>query len=198
MRRNIRPAAPKKFSRPKLSAEQTARIQDLALRVHRALKLDVYSRVDFRMDKRRRVLVPRGQHAAGLDGREPVAARGRGRRHQLSRALRAHLPRRARAARQQVQVEERPALVWCGRADAATLGTEGSVVAHLCSLLLLAVGVRRGLRHGGRTGIRSRSTLPASSRCPARGSSCAWPCECAFKTRTMRLSSTRAPRSTST
>jgi D-alanine-D-alanine ligase len=33
-----------------LSAEQTARIQDLALRVHRALKLDVYSRVDFRMD----------------------------------------------------------------------------------------------------------------------------------------------------
>ncbi len=33
-----------------LNAEQTARIQDLALRVHRALKLDVYSRVDFRMD----------------------------------------------------------------------------------------------------------------------------------------------------
>jgi D-alanine-D-alanine ligase len=34
-----------------LSAEQTARIQDLALKVHRALKLDVYSRVDFRMDR---------------------------------------------------------------------------------------------------------------------------------------------------
>jgi D-alanine-D-alanine ligase len=34
-----------------LSAEQAARIQDLALRVHRALKLDVYSRVDFRMDR---------------------------------------------------------------------------------------------------------------------------------------------------
>jgi D-alanine-D-alanine ligase len=34
-----------------LTAEQTARIQDLALRVHRALKLDVYSRVDFRMDR---------------------------------------------------------------------------------------------------------------------------------------------------
>jgi D-alanine-D-alanine ligase len=34
-----------------LTAEQTARAQDLALRVHRALKLDVYSRVDFRMDK---------------------------------------------------------------------------------------------------------------------------------------------------
>jgi D-alanine-D-alanine ligase len=34
----------------RLTPEQTARIQDLALRVHRALKLDVYSRVDFRMD----------------------------------------------------------------------------------------------------------------------------------------------------
>lgn len=33
-----------------LTPEQTARIQDLALRVHRALKLQVYSRVDFRMD----------------------------------------------------------------------------------------------------------------------------------------------------
>ena len=33
-----------------LTAAQTARIQDLALRVHRALKLQVYSRVDFRMD----------------------------------------------------------------------------------------------------------------------------------------------------
>jgi D-alanine-D-alanine ligase len=35
----------------KLTAEQSARAQELALRVHRALKLDVYSRVDFRMDK---------------------------------------------------------------------------------------------------------------------------------------------------
>ena len=33
-----------------LSSAQTARIQELALKVHRALKLDVYSRVDFRMD----------------------------------------------------------------------------------------------------------------------------------------------------
>jgi D-alanine-D-alanine ligase len=33
-----------------LTPEQTARAQDLALRVHRALKLEVYSRVDFRMD----------------------------------------------------------------------------------------------------------------------------------------------------
>lgn len=33
-----------------LTPEQTARAQDLALRVHRALKLDSYSRVDFRMD----------------------------------------------------------------------------------------------------------------------------------------------------
>jgi D-alanine-D-alanine ligase len=33
-----------------LTAEQTARAQDLALRVHRALKLETYSRVDFRMD----------------------------------------------------------------------------------------------------------------------------------------------------
>jgi D-alanine-D-alanine ligase len=33
-----------------ITPEQTARAQDLALRVHRALKLDVYSRVDFRMD----------------------------------------------------------------------------------------------------------------------------------------------------
>jgi D-alanine-D-alanine ligase len=35
-----------------LTAAQTARAQDLALRVHRALKLDTYSRVDFRMDAR--------------------------------------------------------------------------------------------------------------------------------------------------
>jgi D-alanine-D-alanine ligase len=34
-----------------LTPQQTTQIQDLALRVHRALKLDVYSRVDFRMDK---------------------------------------------------------------------------------------------------------------------------------------------------
>jgi len=33
-----------------LTPEQTARAQELALRVHRALKLEVYSRVDFRMD----------------------------------------------------------------------------------------------------------------------------------------------------
>ena len=33
-----------------LTPEQTEKIQSLALRVHRALKLDVYSRVDFRMD----------------------------------------------------------------------------------------------------------------------------------------------------
>jgi D-alanine-D-alanine ligase len=33
-----------------ITPEQTARAQDLALRVHRGLKLDVYSRVDFRMD----------------------------------------------------------------------------------------------------------------------------------------------------
>jgi D-alanine-D-alanine ligase len=34
----------------KLTPAETARAQDLALRVHRALKLDTYSRVDFRMD----------------------------------------------------------------------------------------------------------------------------------------------------
>ncbi len=34
-----------------LTPEQTARAQDLALRVHRSLKLDTYSRVDFRMDE---------------------------------------------------------------------------------------------------------------------------------------------------
>jgi D-alanine-D-alanine ligase len=33
-----------------LTPEQTARAQELALRVHRALKLESYSRVDFRMD----------------------------------------------------------------------------------------------------------------------------------------------------
>jgi D-alanine-D-alanine ligase len=34
-----------------LTAAQTTRVQELAVRVHRALKLDVYSRVDFRMDE---------------------------------------------------------------------------------------------------------------------------------------------------
>jgi D-alanine-D-alanine ligase len=36
----------------RITPEQTSRAQDLALRVHRALKLDTYSRVDFRMDER--------------------------------------------------------------------------------------------------------------------------------------------------
>ena len=34
-----------------ITPEQTARAQDFALRVHRALKLESYSRVDFRMDE---------------------------------------------------------------------------------------------------------------------------------------------------
>ena len=65
-----------------LTAEQTARIQDLALRVHRALKLQVYSRVDFRMDAdggfwclevntlpglTEASLLPRAAAAAGID-----------------------------------------------------------------------------------------------------------------------------------
>jgi D-alanine-D-alanine ligase len=65
-----------------LTAEQTARAQDLALRVHRALKLDTYSRVDFRMDARGDLwclevntlpgltaasLLPRAAAAVGID-----------------------------------------------------------------------------------------------------------------------------------
>ena len=38
-----------------LTREQTERAQDLALRVHRALKLEAYSRVDFRMDDEGRI-----------------------------------------------------------------------------------------------------------------------------------------------
>ena len=91
-----------------LDAEQTARIQDLALRVHRALKLDVYSRVDFRMDEDGGFWCLEVNTLPGLDGGEPAAARGRGRRHQLPGALRAHLPRRARAARRQAEEIARP------------------------------------------------------------------------------------------
>jgi D-alanine-D-alanine ligase len=65
-----------------LTPEQTARAQELALRVHRALKLDVYSRVYFRMDKDGRLwclevntlpgltaasLLPRAAAAVGID-----------------------------------------------------------------------------------------------------------------------------------
>jgi D-alanine-D-alanine ligase len=66
----------------KLTTEQTAHAQDLALRVHRALKLDVYSRVDFRMDEAGGIwclevntlpgltsasLLPRAAAAVGID-----------------------------------------------------------------------------------------------------------------------------------
>jgi len=65
-----------------LTAEQTARAQDLALRVHRSLKLDTYSRVDFRMDEQGDLwclevntlpgltaasLLPRAAAAVGID-----------------------------------------------------------------------------------------------------------------------------------
>jgi D-alanine-D-alanine ligase len=44
------PGGAKEIFPADLTPEQTARAQDLALRVHRALKLESYSRVDFRMD----------------------------------------------------------------------------------------------------------------------------------------------------
>jgi D-alanine-D-alanine ligase len=44
------PGGAKEIFPADLTPEQTARAQDLALRVHRALKLTSYSRVDFRMD----------------------------------------------------------------------------------------------------------------------------------------------------
>jgi D-alanine-D-alanine ligase len=66
----------------KLTPAETARAQDLALRVHRALKLDTYSRVDFRMDAQGELwclevntlpgltaasLLPRAAAAVGID-----------------------------------------------------------------------------------------------------------------------------------
>jgi D-alanine-D-alanine ligase len=66
----------------RISASQAADAQDYALRVHRALKLDCYSRVDFRMDKKGGLwclevntlpglaatsLLPRAAAAAGMD-----------------------------------------------------------------------------------------------------------------------------------
>lgn len=44
------PGGAKEIFPADITPEQTARAQDLALRVHRALKLESYSRVDFRMD----------------------------------------------------------------------------------------------------------------------------------------------------
>ena len=75
------------------------------------------------------------------------------------------------------------------RAASLILVTEGAR-AHRSLLLALPRGVRDAAER-----IRSRSTLPASSLCRARGSSCAWPCACASRTPTIRPSSTRAPRS---
>jgi D-alanine-D-alanine ligase len=66
----------------RISASQEADAQDYALRVHRALKLECYSRVDFRMDKKGGLwclevntlpglastsLLPRAAAAAGMD-----------------------------------------------------------------------------------------------------------------------------------
>ena len=109
-----------------LTAEQTARAQELALRVHKALKLETYSRVDFRMDARRRDLVPRGQHAAGAHGGQPAAARGGRGRHRLCRAVRADLPRRPRDAAQRPALSGRAALF----AVAGTEREQRGVAAH--------------------------------------------------------------------
>ena len=74
-----------------LAPDIAARVQELAVRAHAALKLGTYSRIDFRMDPGRRHMVPGSQLAPRHDGREPVAAgRPRG-RHQLPRAGRAHV-----------------------------------------------------------------------------------------------------------
>ena len=74
--------------------------------MHRALKLDVYSRVDFRMDKDGELWCLEVNTLPGLTAGELVAARRGGRRHQFPRALRTHLPRRPRAPRREAEREE--------------------------------------------------------------------------------------------
>lgn len=49
-----------------LTADQTAHIQDLGLRTHRALKLQDYSRVDFRMDPQGHVWVLEANTLPGM------------------------------------------------------------------------------------------------------------------------------------
>ena len=69
--------------------ERTRAIQDLALRAHRSLGLQVYSRVDIMLPEERRSDGARNQHHPGNDRGESAAGGGGRRRHQLSGIVRA-------------------------------------------------------------------------------------------------------------
>ena len=84
-----------------LTREQTNDIRDLALRVHRALKLTGYSRSDFRLDDAGRFWCLEVNTLPGHDVHQPAAAVGRGGRHRLPGAVRAHLSTGHRPARRE-------------------------------------------------------------------------------------------------
>ena len=156
----------------KLTREQTARAQDLALRVHRALKLDVYSRVDFRMDADGELwclevnTLP-GLTAASLLPRA-AAAVGIGFPELCERICRGALARRGARRRAEWCPARRRAA--CADAACAVAAVKQSILQHLVALRRVASWP--AARRCSRTAIRCRSTLPASNRCPARGSSC--------------------------
>ena len=66
-----------------LTEEQAKAVGEMALRVHKALGLAVYSRTDYDPGRKRATLVPGGQLSAGNDPHQLRAQGGRRRGHQL-------------------------------------------------------------------------------------------------------------------
>ena len=74
-----------------LRPRETAQLQEYALGAHRVLKLGAYSRIDFRRDETGGFWCLEAKLAPWHDSDESAAASRESRRHQLSRAVGAHL-----------------------------------------------------------------------------------------------------------
>ena len=126
----------------------------------------------------RRLLVPRGQHAAGLDGGEPAAARGRGRRHRLRRALRAHLPRRARrssvrSSRAACALRRRERRSSSARSSAESASASAAWLSRTCaSLEAFGITMTSGCRSSHASAMRAGVT-PSRAAMPSRPDACA-------------------------
>ena len=86
------PKAAREIFPAEIPAEEAHRVQDYALRAHRALKLGVYSRVDFRRDSNGEYWCFRSEFTARDDGDELIASGGLGGWDQLLGAPRTHMP----------------------------------------------------------------------------------------------------------
>ena len=91
-----------------IASAQASRIQALALDAHRALKLDDYSRVDFRMDADGNFWCLEVNTLPGLSSGKPFAASGRSLRDRLPGTLRAPVRGRAQAPRRVPSVRVAP------------------------------------------------------------------------------------------